>query len=55
MSKSFKQVYSVLFIVYSVLFAIYIDELLEELKVSGLGCYVGHVIAAAFGMQALHF
>ena len=32
-----------------VLFTIYMDELLERLKRSGLGCYIGHVFAGAFG------
>ncbi len=32
-----------------VLFTLYIDELLLRLKKSGLGCYIFHIFAGAFG------
>ena len=32
-----------------ILFTIYIDDLLERLKLSGIGCHVGHTYAGAFG------
>ncbi len=32
-----------------VLFTLYIEELLIRLKQSGVGCYIGHMFAGAFG------
>ena len=32
-----------------ILFTIYMDVLLQRLKSSGVGCYIGHVFAGAFG------
>ena len=36
-------------IISTVFFCIYIDNLLEILKISGLGCYVGYNFCGAFG------
>ena len=32
-----------------ILFTLYINELLERLKSSGLGCHIGRMFAGAFG------
>ena len=34
---------------HSALFAIYIDDLLQELKALGVGCYVANIFCGAFG------
>ena len=31
------------------LFSIYVDDLLERLKQSGVGCHIGHIFVGAFG------